>query len=121
MARLLCARLAHEWTVIQPDDQSWGQFKNAFLNKWGRVNDEKVFIKMLNHHQGNATVGEYAVTMQRYFLQLEITSQRQRDYVVKNLRMGLQESVFANHHESLSAAIESAHEAERMFNSLSGN
>jgi hypothetical protein len=67
VARLLCTGLAHEWTVIQPDDQSWGQFKDAFLNEWGRVNEEKVFIEMLNHHQGNASVGEYAVTMQRYF------------------------------------------------------
>jgi hypothetical protein len=50
VARLLCTGLAHEWTVIQPDDQSWGQFKDAFLNEWGRVNEEKVFIEMLNHH-----------------------------------------------------------------------
>jgi hypothetical protein len=121
VARLLCTGLAHEWTVIQPDDQSWGQFKDAFLNEWGRVNEEKLFIEMLNHHQGNASVGEYAVTMQRYFLQLDITPQRQKYYFVKNLRMGLQESVFANHPGTLSAAIESAHEAERMFNSLSGN
>jgi hypothetical protein len=119
VARLLCTGLAHEWTVIQPDDQSWGQFKDAFLNEWGRVNEERVFIEMLNHHQGTASVGEYAATMQRYFLQLDITPQRQKNYFVKNLRMGLRESVFASRPETLSAAIESAHEAERMFSSLS--
>jgi hypothetical protein len=121
VARLLCTGLVHEWTVIQPDDQSWEQFKDAFLNEWGRVNKEKIFIEMLNHHQGKASVGEYAVTMQRYFVQLDITPQWEKDYFVKNLRMGLRESVFASHPETLSAAIESAHEAERMINSLSGN
>jgi hypothetical protein len=35
--------------------------------------------------------------------------------------MGLRESVFASRPETLSAAIESAHEAERMFSSLSGD
>jgi hypothetical protein len=119
LTRFLCTGLAREWTGIQPDDQSWEQFKDAFLNEWGRVNEERVFIEMLNHHQGTASVGEYAVTMQRYFLQLDITPQRQKDYFVKNLRMGLRESVFASRPETLSAAIESAHEAERMFSSLS--
>jgi hypothetical protein len=35
--------------------------------------------------------------------------------------MGLRESVFASRPETLSAAIESAHEAERMFSSLSSD
>jgi hypothetical protein len=78
LTQFLCTGLAREWTGIQPDDQSWEQFKDAFLNEWGRVNEERVFIEMLNHHQGTASVGEYAVTMQRYFLQLDITPQRQR-------------------------------------------
>jgi hypothetical protein len=85
------------------------------------VNEEQVFIEMLNHHQGNALVGEYALTMQLYFLQLDITPQRQKDYFVKNLRMGLRESVFASRPETLSAAIENDHEAERMFSCLSGD
>jgi hypothetical protein len=67
LTRFLCIGLAREWTGVQPDDQNWEQFKDAFLNEWGRVNEEKVFIEMLNHHQGNASVGEYAVIMQRYF------------------------------------------------------
>jgi hypothetical protein len=76
---------------------------------------------MLNHHHGNASVRENAVTMQRYFLQLDIPHQRQKDYLVKNLRMGFRESVFAIRPETLSTAIKTAHKAERMFNSLSGD
>jgi hypothetical protein len=68
LTRFLCTGLAREWTGIQPDDQNSEQFKDAFLNEWGRVNGEKIFIEMPNHHQGNASVGEYAVIMQRYFL-----------------------------------------------------
>jgi hypothetical protein len=68
---------------------------------------------MLNHHQGSAAVGIYAVTMQRYFLQLDVTPQKQKDYFVKNLKMGLRETVFASRPETLSVAIVSAYEAGR--------
>jgi hypothetical protein len=74
---------------------------------------------MINHFQGEASVGEYATTMQRYFRQLEgISPQRQMGYFVKNLNMRLQESTFVEHPKNLSEAIELAR--ENMYISLLG-
>jgi hypothetical protein len=78
-------------------------------------------MKMINHSQGEASIGEYATTMQRYFKQLEgIRPQRQMSYFVKNLNMGLRESTFAGHPKNLSKAIELARDAENMYISLPG-
>jgi hypothetical protein len=76
-------------------------------------------MEMINHSQGEASVGEYATTMQRYFKQLKgISPQRQMSYFVKNLNMGLWESTFAGHPKNLSEAIELARDAENMYISL---
>jgi hypothetical protein len=78
-------------------------------------------MEMTNHSQGEASVGEYATTMQRYFKQLEgISPQRQMNYFVKNLNMGLRESTFAGHPKNLYEAIELARDAENMYISLPG-
>jgi hypothetical protein len=76
-------------------------------------------MEMIN--QGEASVGEYATTMQRYLRQLEVIShQRQMGYSVKNLNMGLRESTFAGHPKNLSEAKEFARDAENMYISLPG-
>jgi hypothetical protein len=63
-------------------------------------------MEMIDHFQGEASVGEYATTMQRYSKQLEgVSPQRQMGYFVKNLNMGLRESTFAGHPKNLSEAI----------------
>jgi hypothetical protein len=119
VARFLCTGQA-KWAEIQPDDQTWEQFKTAFLREYGEKNRDQVLMEMINHSQGEASVGEYA-TMQRYFNQLEgINPQRQMSYFVKNLNMGLRESTFAGHPKNLSEAIELARDAENMYISLHG-
>jgi hypothetical protein len=41
LKRFLCNGLAREWIGIEPDDQRWEQFRDAFLNEWGRVNEDR--------------------------------------------------------------------------------
>jgi hypothetical protein len=121
VARFLCTGQAREWVEIQPDNQTWEQFKSAFLREYGAKNQDQLLMEMINHFQGEASVGEYATTMQRYFKQLEgISPQRQMSYFVKNLNMGLQESTFAGHPKNLSEAKELARDAEKMYISLPG-
>jgi hypothetical protein len=121
VARFLCTGQAREWVEIQPDDQTWEQFKTAFLRKYGEKNQYQLLMEMINHSQEEASVGEYATTMQRYFKQLEgISPQRQMSYFVKNLNMGLRESTFAGHPKNLSEAKELARDAENMYISLPG-
>jgi hypothetical protein len=121
VARFWCTGQAREWVEIQPDDQTWEQFKTAFLREYGEKNQDQLLMEMINHFQGEASVGEYATTMQRYFKQIEgISSQRQMGYFVKNLNMGLWESTFAGHPKNLSEAIELARDAENMYISLPG-
>jgi hypothetical protein len=67
VARFLCTRQAREWVETQPDDQIWEQFKTAFLREYGEKNQDQLLMKMINHSQREASVGEYATTMQRYF------------------------------------------------------
>jgi hypothetical protein len=118
VARFLCTGQAREWVEIQPEDQTWEQFKTAFLRA---KNQDQLLMEMINHFQGEASVGEYATTMRRYFRQLEgISPQRQMGYFVKNLNMGLRESTFAGHPNNLSEAIELARNAENMYISLPG-
>jgi hypothetical protein len=78
-------------------------------------------MEMINHSQGEASVGEYATTTQRYFEQLEgISPQRQMSYFIKKLNMGLRESTFAGHPKNLYEAIELPRDAENMTISLPG-
>jgi hypothetical protein len=121
VARFLCTGQAREWVEIQPDDQTWERFKTAFLREYGEINQDQLLMEMINHFQGEASVGEYATTMQRYFKQIEgISPQRQMGYFVKNLNMGLRESTFVGHPKNLSEAIELARDAENMYISLAG-
>jgi hypothetical protein len=93
VARFLCTGQARKWVEIQPDDQTWELFKTAFLREYGKKNQDQLLMEMMIHSQGEASVGEYATTMQRYFKQLEgISPQRQMSYFVKNLNMGLRKS-----------------------------
>jgi hypothetical protein len=121
VARFLCIGQAREWVDIQPDDQIWEQFKTAFLREYGEKNQDQLLMEMMNHFQGEASVGEYATTMQRCLKQLEGNSpQRQMGSFVKNLNMGLRESTFAGHPKNLSEAIELARDAENMHIYLPG-
>jgi hypothetical protein len=91
--------------------------KPLSFGNMGRRNHDQ----LINHSQGEASVGEYATPMQRYFKQLEgISPQRQMSYFVKNLNMGLRESIFAGHPKNLSEAIELARDVENMYISLHG-
>jgi hypothetical protein len=121
VARFLCTGQAREWVKIQPDNQTWEQFKTAFLREYGEKNRDQLLMEMINHSQEEASVQEYSTTMQRYFKQLESTSpQRQMSYFVGNLNMGLWESTFAGHPKNLSEAIELARGKENMYISLPG-
>jgi hypothetical protein len=40
VARFLCTEQAREWVEIQPDDQTWKQFKTAFLREYGKKNQD---------------------------------------------------------------------------------
>jgi hypothetical protein len=116
MARFLCTGQAREWVEIQLNDQTWEQFKIAFLREYGEKNQDQLLKEMINHSQGEASVGEYATTMQRYFKQLEgISPQRQMSYFVKNLNMGLRECTFVGHPKNLSEALELARDAENIY------
>ena len=89
VARFLCTGQAREWVEIQPDDQTWEQFKTAFLREYGEKNQDQLLFEMINHYQGEASVGEYATAMQRHFRQIEgISPQRQMGYFVKNSEYG---------------------------------
>jgi hypothetical protein len=70
VARFLCTGQAREWVEIQLEDQTWEQFKTAFLREYRAKNQDQLLMEMMNHFQGKASVGEYATTMQRYFRQL---------------------------------------------------
>jgi hypothetical protein len=121
VATFLCTEQARKWVKIQPDDKTWEQFKTAFLREYGEKNQDQLLMEMRNHSQGEASVGEYATTMQRYLKQLDgISPQRQMSYFVKNLNMGLRKSTFAGHPKNLSEAIELARDAENMYISLLG-
>lgn len=69
MAHLLCIGKARDWAEIQPEGQISIELKAAFLREYGEKNQDKLFLEMLNHTQGNSYVGEYATTMQRYYRQ----------------------------------------------------
>lgn len=76
---------------------------------------------MLNHTQDEASVGEYATAMQLYFLQVSsVLPEKQKEYFIWNLKMGLRESVFAADPKTLVQAIEIARRAEDMYAALPG-
>lgn len=114
LARLLCTDQARDWADIQPEKQTWEEFKTAFLREYGEKNQDKLFFEMISFTQGDASVGQYATSMQRYFKQLDIKPQKQMEYFVRDLKMGLQESTFAGHPTDLADAIEIARKAEDM-------
>ncbi|GAQ91812.1 hypothetical protein KFL_008600030 [Klebsormidium nitens] len=121
LARLRCIGKARDWAEIQPEHQSWEEFKSAFLLEYGEKNQNKLFFEMINHTQDDSSVGEYATTMQRYFRQLtNVTPEKQKEYFVRNLKMGLRESVFAASPSSLAQAIEIARRVEDMYAALPG-
>ena len=121
LARLRCVSKARDWAKIQPDVQTWPEFKAAFLLEYGEKNQDKLFLEMLNHTQDDASVGEYATAMQHFFRQLTIVvPDKQKEYFVRNLKMGLRESVFAAGPKTLAQAIEIARRAEDMYAALPG-
>ena len=120
LARCSLVGKARSWTETQPFNQTWDQFKKAFCREWGERNQEKLFVEMLNHQQGEASVGEYATAMYRYFMQLEISTEKRREYFVKNLRAGIKESTFSRNPVTLADAVEVAREAENMYYTVSG-
>jgi hypothetical protein len=67
VARFVCTGQAREWVEIEPDDQTWTQFKTAFLREYGEKDQNQLLMEMINHSQGEASFEKYATTMQRYF------------------------------------------------------
>lgn len=120
LARCSLTGKARSWTETQPFNQTWDQFKKAFCREWGERNQEKLFVEMLNHIQGESSVGEYATDMCRFFMQLEVSAEKQREYFVKNLRPGIKESTFSRNPVTLADAVEVAREAENMYYTVSG-
>jgi hypothetical protein len=118
LARLLCTDQARDWAKIQPKKQTWEEFKTAFLREYGEKKQDKLFLEMISFTQGDASVGQYATSMQRYFKQLDIKPQKQMEYFVRNLKMGFRESTFAGHPTDFADAIEIARKAEDMYAGL---
>jgi hypothetical protein len=77
---------------------------------------EKLYFEMLKYTQNDCAVGEYVLS--RYFMQLHIPSEKQIGYFIKNLRLGITESTFARHPQTLADAHWMAKEAENMYYTL---
>lgn len=75
---------------------------------------------MLDHQQGESSVGEYATDMCRYFMQADVSADKQREYFVKNLRPGIKESTFSRNSVTLADAVEVAREVENIYCTVSG-
>jgi hypothetical protein len=105
---------------IQHEHQTWDEFKKAFLCEYGEKNRDALFLEMLNHTQGDASVGKYMPQQCRcIFVSWKLRPRNTCDYFIRNLKMGLRESTFVTHPENLGDAIEVARKAKDMYGSLS--
>lgn len=120
LARCSLVGKARSWTETLPFNQTWEQFNKAFCREWGERNQERLFVEMLNHQQGESSVGEYATNMPRHFMQLDVSADKQKEYFVKNLRPGIKESTFSRNPVTLAEAVEVAREAENIYYTVNG-
>lgn len=118
-ARFSCVEQAREWAEIQPEEQTWDEFKVAFLHEYGDRNQDQLRMDMLAFQQNDLSVSEYATAMQRYFRQIDgIPVEQQIRYFIRGLRLGLREGIFAGQPTTLSDAISMARKAEDLFTSF---
>jgi hypothetical protein len=47
VARFLCTGQAREWVEIQTEDQTWEQFKTAFLREYGAKNQDQLRMEIV--------------------------------------------------------------------------